>query len=289
MQQEISNEYPWQPQVMNNGDEEATIDLLEVCYLFWGHLRQVIVWLLIGMTVGLLYTWKTGLGHKPQYQATAQVYVESAENDITDILMILSNLPDDMSSSDVANAIKSWQRLPSDESIIEDYKALLLCRPLLQDVIGRLSLDMSTAALEKMITIKCQESSHIIEIAVTGPDPQKAANIANELVSQGEIYFRNFVGTEPPRLLGRAEAPTNELVTGDSRYVKNVALGGVLSALLYCIFLLVRFLLNDTIVTPDNVMECFGVVPLATIPKANSEVFSAENDWQERERRNYNE
>ena len=53
MRQAIPNEHPWQPQIMDDAGEETTIDLLEIFYLFWGHLKQIIVWLVIGGTIGL--------------------------------------------------------------------------------------------------------------------------------------------------------------------------------------------------------------------------------------------
>lgn len=259
MRQAIPNEHPWQPQIMDDAGEETTIDLLEIFYLFWGHLKQIIVWLVIGGTIGLLYTWSTCLLSEPQYQATAQVYVV---NDIADALEIHSDPTyDNMLVLDLANI----QRLPTDESLIEDYKALLCCRPLLEDVIRELSLDMSTVALENMISISNRKDTHIVEIAVIDSDPQEAADIANELISQGEIYFQHFVGTKPPKVLENVEAS----ITSNSEYAKNAALGGGVVVFLYCMFLFVRFVIDDTIVTPDNVVECFGVSPLATIPKSN--------------------
>lgn len=271
MQQQISNEYPWQPQSMNNQDEEIEVDLSEVFDLFWGHLRQIIAWLVFGAAVGGLYSCAV---EEPQYQSTAQVYIESPTSDIDDAMMVIPDLSGgNILLSDVANAIISWQRLPNDTSLQNDYKELLLSRTLLQDVLKNLSLDtdcdMNYEDLKGMITFGDTESTHIVKIVVTSPDAQMSSDIANELVSQGEIYYRNFVWTEPPKVLESAEAPSHRLDTGGSNSFRNAVLGGLFTAVLYCGFLLVCFMMNDKIATPNDVVKYFGVQPLATIPKSN--------------------
>lgn len=271
MHQVISNEYPWQPQIMDDDSEETTIDLLEMFYLFWGHLWQIVALFVLGAAVGGLYSCVVA---EPQYQSTAQVYIESPTSDIDDAMMVIPDLSGgNILLSDVANAIISWQRLPSDTSLQNDYKELLLSRTLLQDVLKNLSLDtdydMNYEDLKGMITFGDTESTHIVKIVVTSPDAQMSSDIANELVSQGEIYYRNFVWTEPPKVLESAEVPSHQLNTGSSNSFRNVALGGLFTAALYCGFLLVRFMMNDKIVTPNDVVKNFGVPPLATIPKSN--------------------
>lgn len=271
MQQQMRNEYPWQPKVIaDRGEEETTIDLLEVFYLFWGHLRQIVVCLVLGAAVGALYAWGTGFRASSQCQATAQVFLASAAKNSDDIVTILSKLPsDEVLAADVADAIDKMQNLPDDDSLIADYKALLLSRPLLQDVIENLSLDINSATLENMVTISDLDDTHILNITVTGSNANEVADIANELVSQGKIYYQDYLGLEPPKLLASAMPPTEQLGISGSEYSKKAALGSLIAVILYCGFILVRFLMDDTIVTPNDVMECFGVQPLAVIPESN--------------------
>lgn len=269
MQEQISNEYPWQPQILDSRDEEATIDLLAVFFLFWGHLRQIVLWLVIGVTAGALWTWGTLSQEKSQYRAALRVYITPAEYEISDVMTSSSNLSgDDILLADGASVIKGW-RLLSDVSMIADYKALLVSQPLLQDVIEALSLQMNPVTLENMVSVNDLEGTHIIEIAVTSSNAQQATDIANELVSQGEVYFRDFVKTEPPKLLEQVEVSAESHFANGFGYLINAALGGVFAAALYCAFLFVSYLRNNTIVTPEDIRECFGVEPLATIPIAN--------------------
>lgn len=292
MPQQMPNEYPLQPQVVGNRNNEArTLDILELLYYLWGHMWQIALCLVLGVSAALLYTWYTASQADPQYKATAQVCFVPNTNNVADAIMILSDLPQNqVSVSDVVEVIKKIQNLPSEKSMIADYKALLLSRPLLQDVIANLSLDMNTATLENMLAVSSQEDSHIIKIVVTGSDPQETADVANELVSQGNNYFQEFIGLEPPKELESASAPTTEFSKADVAYAKNMVLGGGLVAILYCGFLLVRFLMNDTIITPDDVVECFGVQPLTTVPELDRKTFGGmqckkESKWKKGEAR----
>lgn len=248
MQRQSLNEYPTQPQAAAvRQEEEDTIDLVEVFYLFWGHLWQIIVCLILGAAVAFAYTYFLVT---PQYQATAKIYIVSASNDS------VVNLSD----------------LQIGASLTADYQELLLSRPLLQDVISNLSLDMDYRTLESMISISNTTDTRILKIVVTSPDPQKSADIANELVAQAEIYLPNIMETDPPNLVESAIAPTAK---SSPSYSKNTMLGGLAGAVLFCGILLVRFLMNDTFVTPDDIAKYLGVQPLATIPEGDLGSFNS--------------
>lgn len=222
-------------------EEEDTIDLVEVFYLFWGHLWQIILCLILGAAAAFAYTY---ILVTPQYEATAKIYIVSASNDS------VVNLSD----------------LQIGASLTADYQELLLSRPLLQDVINHLSLDMDYTTLEKMIRISNTADTRILKIVVTSPEPQQSADIANELVTQAGIYLPNIMETDPPNLVESAIAPAEK---SSPSYSQNTLLGGLAGVVLYCATLLARFYMNDTFVTPDDIARYFGVQPLATIPQAD--------------------
>ena len=148
---------------------------------------------------------------------------------------------------------------------------MILSRPLLEDVIENLELvndegePMSTKALSDMIKITNTEDTRILKVTVTSSDPREAADIANELIAQACIYLPQIMETEEPNLVESAIHPTEKSSPSTAR---NVMLGGLLGACLACGVLVVRYLMNDTFVTPDDIEKYFGVQPLATIPEA---------------------
>ena len=141
-------------------------------------------------------------------------------------------------------------------------------RPLLEDVIRRLSLEgMTVEQLEKSIRITNTSDTRILKVTASSPDPQQAAAIANELVSLARVYLPQIMETQEPNLVEEAVVPTRK---ASPSYLYNLVLGGILGAALCCGVLVGRRLLNDTLVTPEDMARCFGVEPLATIPETGS-------------------
>ena len=246
MEQKALNESP-AGQIVQRPGAEDEIDLVELFYLLWGHAWQIILCLILGAGLALGYT---KLLVTPLYQATSSIYIVSASN----------------------NSVVNLTDLQIGAQLTADYQELILSRPLLEDVIENLELTngegepMSTAALSRMITITNTEDTRILKVTVTSPDPQESADIANELIDQACIYLPQIMETEEPNLVEEAIPPTQKSSPSTAR---NVMLGGLLGACLACGVLVLRYLMNDTFVTPDDVVKYLGVQPLAVIPEAD--------------------
>ena len=65
------------PAAINGTETEEEIDLVEVFYLLWGHILQIIACFLVGalLAFGFTYFFVT-----PMYQASASIYIVSASN-----------------------------------------------------------------------------------------------------------------------------------------------------------------------------------------------------------------
>ena len=246
MEQKALNESP-AGQIGQRPGAEDEIDLVELFYLLWGHAWQIILCLILGAGLALGYT---KLLVTPLYQATSSIYIVSASN----------------------NSVVNLTDLQIGAQLTADYQELILSRPLLEDVIENLELTngegepMSTAALSRMITITNTDDTRILKVTVTSPDPQESADIANELIDQACIYLPQIMETEEPNLVEEAIPPTQKSSPSTAR---NVVLGGLLGACLACGVLVLRYLMNDTFVTPDDVVKYLGVQPLAVIPEAD--------------------
>ena len=252
MEQKALKESP-AGQIVQRPEAEDEIDLVELFYLLWGHAWQIALCLFVGAGLALGYT---KLLVTPLYQATSSIYIVSASN----------------------NSVVNLTDLQIGAQLTADYQELILSRPLLEDVIENLELTngegepMSTAALSRMITITNTEDTRILKVTVTSPDPQESADIANELIDQACIYLPQIMETEEPNLVEEAIPPTQKSSPSTAR---NVVLGGLLGACLACGVLVVRYLMNDTFVTPDDVAKYLGVQPLAVIPEGDLGDFNA--------------
>lgn len=240
-QQVIQGSVGQEPKVWPAQDSTTEIDLVEVFYLLWGNILKIFACVVAGAVLAFGFTF---FFVTPKYQASASIYIVSASNDS------IVNLTD----------------LQIGAQLTADYQELMLSRPLLQDVIRNLELDTTYKSLARQISITNTSDTRILKITVTDTDPQLAADIANELVKQACIYLPKIMETESPNLVEDAVVPSQKF---SPSYSRNTVLGALLGAVLCCGVLLVRYLMNDTFVTPDDIAKYFGTQPLATIPEGN--------------------
>ena len=191
-------------QIGRSPEEEDTIDLVELFYTLWGQAWKIFLCLVLGAAVSFGWTY---FCVTPLYTADSSIYIVSASNksvvDLTDLQI--------------------------GAQLTADYRELMYSRPLLEDVIKNLDLDLTVSALSEMLRITNTPDTRILKIAVTSPDPNQAADIANELVKQACIYLPQIMETEEPNLVERAIPPT---VKSSPSYAKNIILGGLLGAVL---------------------------------------------------------
>lgn len=223
--------------------EEDTIDLVEIYFLFRQRIKQMIAALLIGM---LLAGGATRFLITPLYEATASLYVLSASDSVVDL-------------SD----------LQLGASLTADYEILLTSRPMMESVIQNLSLQNTTVkSLREQISISNPSDTRILQITVTDESSEMAAKIANEIANLGVTWLPEVMGTEAPNVAEDAVAPQQP---SSPNLIKNVVLGGMLALVLYCGSVVVKFLLNDTIRSAEEFERYFGIVPLAVIPECGDE------------------
>ena len=173
------------PAAINGAETEEEIDLVEVFYLLWGHILQIIACLLAGalLAFGFTYFFVT-----PMYQASASIYIVSASN----------------------NSIVNLTDLQIGSQLTADYQELMLSRPLLQDVIKNLDLDTNYRSLAGQVSITNANDTRILKVTVTDSDPERAADIANELIKQARIYLPEIMETETPNVVEDAVVPTQK-------------------------------------------------------------------------------
>lgn len=243
MEQKTLNSVPDQlSQVeINPVDAEEEIDLAELAYLLWRHALQIICCMLVG---ALLAFGATFFFVTPLYKASASMYIVSTSS----------------------NSLVNLTDLQIGSQLTADYQQLLLSRPLLEKVIDSLDLKMSTGELAGEIAVANTSGTRIMTITVTDADPERAADIANELADQACSYLPQVMETETPNLVESAVIPTKR---SSPSYSKNTMMGALLGVVLSCGVLIVKFLMNDTFNTPEDISKYFGIQPLGTIPDAN--------------------
>ena len=98
---------------------------------------------------------------------------------------------------------------------------------------------------------------------MTDTDPVRAMEIANAVREAASEHIMNVMDIQAVNVVETANLPTHAAGPNTTR---NVLLGGMLGAVLVAGILVVRYLLDDTLKTTEDVERYLGLSVLAVIP-----------------------
>lgn len=228
--------------VQKYDDDEITIDLLELFTAFKKRLWLIILATIIGGGGAGAFS-KFVL--TPQYSSTTMLYVLSKETTLT-----------------------SLADLQIGSQLTKDYRIIITSRPVLEETIQALNLDITYKELRKLITIDNPTESRILTITVTDPDPYLAKQIVDKVSNTASDYIGDLMEMVPPKMIEDGEVAQ---VPNSPNNRKNALLGGLGGAALVCGLIALSVILNDTIRTEDDVEKYLGLTVLAALPAREGE------------------
>ncbi len=218
---------------------EMEIDLLELLAYYRDRILWIILGFLAGATIAAAITYYL---ITPVYTATSKMYMVSSSTqsvvDLTDLNI--------------------------GQSLSKDYVELLKTRPIIEDVIDEQGLPYKYSELLQMLQMSVVSDTRIIAIHATSPDPEEAMNIANALADKGVKELPKLMETPQPHIAEYAIIPTNPSSPSFSR---NIMIGALIGMICVLGIFTIRFLLDDTFKTADDIEKEFGVIPLTVIPE----------------------
>lgn len=225
-------------QSINLANDETEIDLKEIFFILRAHLILIIaVMVLFGTGAGVA----TKLLITPKYQSTSMLYVLSSSTSITSIADI---------------QIGSY--------LTNDYIVLIKSRPVLDTVIDDLNLNESYNLLKSRVNVvNSGDNTRIVSITVTDEDPEQAKLIVDKITDVAKVQMATIMHTEQPSV---AEYGTVNTKPVSPSLKKNVAIAVVLGFVLVAGFLIVLYILDDTIDGRDDVEKYLGLNTLGLIP-----------------------
>ncbi|NSI90212.1 YveK family protein [[Clostridium] scindens] len=220
-------------------DDEITIDLTE---LFIALRAKIHIILLSGILMALLAFVGTKLFITPMYTSVTKLYVLSRQD----------------SSSGV-----TYNELQSGAQLTKDYAELVTSRPILEQVIAVLNLDMEVKDLEGRITVDTPTDTRILRINVEDENPKKAKEIADVLREAVSNEITEIMHAESVDAIEDGSLPTEP---SSPNFMRNMILGGMLGVLVSFVIVMWMFIRDDTIKTPDDVEQYLGLNVLTSIP-----------------------
>lgn len=153
-------------------------------------------------------------------------------------------------------------------SLTNDYKILIQSRPVLEDVINNLGLDIPYGDLRGQISVTNQDDSRILQIDVEDEDPEMAKRIVDELASVSSSYIGDQMEITAPKIIERGELPVQKTSPNMRR---NVVVGFLVGLLVAIAVVTVNLVTNDAIVTVDDVERYLGLITYASIPEREAD------------------
>ncbi len=218
--------------------EEMEIDLLE---LVMALLRK---WWLIGIVA--VGTAVAGLCFakfliEPTYESTTAVYVISRQNE----------------------EATTYTDMQLGTQLMKDVSVLAKSRTVAERVIEHLGLEMKVKELQELLTVSSASDTRILYLTVTHTDPAMAQQIANEVREVAAKHTMDVMEVEAVNVAEEANYPLEKAAPSITKYT---LLGGLLGAFFVCAILVVMFLLDDTIKTPDDVEKYLKLSTIGSIP-----------------------
>lgn len=145
----------------------------------------------------------------------------------------------------------------------KDFAILVTSRPVVNNVIDGLELEYSYEEMVEKITVENPADTRYLKITVEDSDPELAAEMANEFADATADGVAEIMSTDRPSIVERAvvsKAPSSPSLG------KNTVIGGLVAALLAMAVIVIRYLLDDTIKTEEDVTKYLGLNTLAALP-----------------------
>lgn len=244
---------------MQNTDDVIEIDLKEIFGVLWNKAWLILLCGIIAGAIGFCYSH---FMITPQYQSTTKVYILSKQN---------------------GNNI-TYNDLQMGTQLTKDYKVLITSRDVLETVIENCELEDKYKNLAGRVTVENIADTRIIAITVEDPHPAIAQMLANEIRDVAADHIKDVMDIEAVNVAEEA----NLAEEPSSPSVPKWTLLGIMAGMCLCAgVILLRFLLDDTVKTSEDVERYLGLSTLAMIPIMEDEVAIAKKEKSGRRRRYY--
>ena len=228
----------------DNRDDVIEIDLVELLGVILHNLWIIIVSGVIVAAAALLVSYFI---ITPKYESVTKIYVISKTN------------ADTMTYSD----------LQAGSTLTKDYKELVKSRPVLEEVIAETGIDVELKDLEEQITVEVPTDTRIVSITVEDKDPYEARIIADSVRIAASKHIQEVMNTEAVNVVEEASLPIEK---SSPSILKNTAIGYAVGLFLAIAIVIINYIMDDTIKTPDDVEKFLGVSVLGSIPYSENDL-----------------
>lgn len=220
--------------------ENNTNDTIDLLQLFYAVREKIWLVIMTGLIFAFAAAGFTKFFITPTYTSTATMLVLTKETTLT-----------------------SLADLQLGSQLTKDYTVLITSRPVLQDVIENLELDMNYKQLRNCVTVENPSDTRILTISATQEDPRLAKTVVDELAQVSSAYIGDKMEVTPPKIIEEGEVSA---VKTSPNMLKNVTMGFLLGVMLVCVIVCVLEIMNDSIQSEEDIENYLGIPTLAVVP-----------------------
>lgn len=224
-------------------EDVIEIDLREIIGLLVHWLWLI---LLCGILTGMVGFMVSNFVITPKYQSTTKVYI--------------------LNKQDSSNLTYSDVQLGT--QLTKDYAQLIKGRYVLEQVIETCGLTEGYGAFSDRVSVQTITDTRIIAITVEDEDPVMAQFIANEIRKVASAHIKNVMDIQAVNVAEEANLPT---VPSSPSVTKWTGIGLLAGMFLCAMILIIRFVMDDTIKSSEDIERYLGLSTLAMIPITETE------------------
>ncbi|HHU73848.1 MAG TPA: protein-tyrosine kinase [Clostridiales bacterium] len=222
-------------------DDDSLIDVRGLFYLLYKR-----IWIIGMASIGfaLMAFLFSRFVMEPTYQSTTRVYVQNKEE----------------------NDVVTYSDLQTGSQLTKDFIQLVKSRPVIEQVILELDLDVKYGTLANMVTVVNPSDTRLLDITVEYKDPYLAKQIADAIREVASVHIMKVMDIGK---INKAEDAYIPEFPSSPNILLNTILGGFIGGFLSILIILVLYMLDDTMKTPDDVERYLGLSVLSSIPMHN--------------------
>lgn len=227
---------------MYNDYDEVEIDLLE---LFYALKKKIVMIMLTAIAVAGIAAAYSFLLASPVYESTAKLYILSQSTSLT-----------------------SFADIQISSSLAKDYEEMIFSRPVVMQVKKNLNLDYSYEQLKTKLTVNNPADTRCLNITCQSNDIEEARNMANEFATVSKRQIAKIMDTDEPTIFEKAVKNSHPV---KPRKVRNIAIGFMLGFALACAIVIIRYMMNDSLKSEDDIQRHLDLNTLASIPNEKTQ------------------
>lgn len=220
---------------------EIEIDVRDMLRYLLNRWMNIVIVVLTAMVIAF---GATALFVTPVYESQSMIYITTNGAD----------------SSVVQNMLSSLQ---AGNALTADYKTLAISKPVLEQVIDDLDLDMTYAELKGNVSTENPENTRILTLKVRDKDPALAKKIVDKLTTIERNKIADIMGMNKPNVMQWGDVSQTPVSSSPK---KNAAICGLIALVITLGVFIVRFIQNDKVITADDIEKTLDIRNLAEIP-----------------------